>query len=674
MCGIFGISITESSSISLKEARSALDILFLLSESRGREAAGVALVANGAIRIFKEPVRAKALLRRAEYEQVFAPVLHQHIPLTMIGHSRLVTTGAQRNAANNQPVIHRGAVGVHNGIVVNHETLWARYADIPRGGEVDSEVIFGLMRRQLAESASLEMATSRAFAEIEGAASTAVVFDDLNQFVLATNTGSLYHCSNDDAGVFIFASERWILETALGKAPLKGRIPPTSIGQLRAGTGMLVNLDDLARTQFDLASANLEPLNGTVLSPRRDVVEIEPAKKRAESTAPPAIPGFLLRQPPRRDIDYDAVDRMRRCTKCILPYTMPFIEFDDAGVCNYCRHYQPNVPMGRAALDARMAPIRSRTGEPDCLVGVSGGRDSSFGLHYMCNELGMRPIAFTYDWGMVTDLARRNVSRICGKLGVEHILVSADIEKKRRFVRQNLVAWLKTPDLGLIPLLMAGDKQYFFHSLRLQRANRLGVQVMCENMLERTHFKTGYAGIRPWNEDRDHAYTLRQRDKIGLAWFYGRKYLSNPRFLNASLFDTIWAFACYYGIKRDFVNLFRYIEWNEDAVNQTLRSEFDWELATDTPSTWRIGDGTAAFYNFAYFIVSGFTENDTLRSNQVREGVMDRASALERVRRENQPRYESIEWYLKTLGLGHANEAVLNRVSAIPRRYESDDA
>ncbi|MCB9858398.1 MAG: hypothetical protein H6818_22160 [Phycisphaerales bacterium] len=672
MCGIFGISVTQGSSVSLRDARAALDTLFLLSESRGREAAGVALVANGSIRIFKEPVRAKHLVRKAEYDRVFEPVQRKHIPLTIIGHSRLVTTGAQRIAANNQPVIHRGAVGVHNGIVVNHEALWRQHADIPRGGDVDSEVIFGLIRRYLSGSTSLAEATSKAFQEIDGAASTAVVFDDLNQFVLATNTGSLYHCSNDDDGIFIFASERWILETALSKAPLKGRVSPATIEQLRAGAAMLIDLQNLSRTAFALSSP---PQNGELvahLTARRDVVEIEPASKRAESTSPPAIPKFLKRLPSMREIDYDAIDRMRRCTKCILPETMPFIEFDTEGVCNYCRHYKPNVPMGREALEAVMAPIRSKSGQADCLVGVSGGRDSSFGLHFMCNELNMRPIAFTYDWGMVTDLARRNVSRICGKLGVEHILVSADIEKKRRFVRQNLIAWLKTPDLGLIPLLMAGDKQYFFHSLRLQRANRLGVQVMCENMLERTHFKTGYAGIRPWNEDRDHAYTLRQRDKLTLASFYGRRYLANPRFINASLLDTIWAFACYYGIKRDFVNLFRYIEWNEDVVNQTLRSEFDWEVATDTTSTWRIGDGTAAFYNYAYFIVSGFTENDTLRSNQIREGVMDREAALKRVRQENQPRFESIEWYLNTIGLGHAYDDVLRRIAAIPRRYESD--
>ena len=81
----------------------------------------------------------------------------------------------------------------------------------------------------------------------------------------------------------------------------------------------------------------------------------------------------------------------------------------------------------------------------------------------------MNPVAYTYDWGMVTDLFTTNLSRICGKLGVEHILVSADIRKKRGYIKKNVLAWLKRPNLGMIPLFMAGDKAYFSHAQRSKR-------------------------------------------------------------------------------------------------------------------------------------------------------------------------------------------------------------
>ena len=150
----------------------------------------------------------------------------------------------------------------------------------------------------------------------------------------------------------------------------------------------------------------------------------------------------------------------------------------------------------------------------------SGGRDSSFALHYVVEELGLKPIAFSYDWGMITDLARRNQSRMCGKLGVEHILVSADIRKKRRNIRKNVLAWLKKPSLGTMPLFMAGDKQYFYFANKLMKQNDLTLSILGENLLETTNFKSGFCGVKP-NFGQEHTYSLSIKDRIKMAYYYG---------------------------------------------------------------------------------------------------------------------------------------------------------
>src|SRR3972149_6210242 len=136
----------------------------------------------------------------------------------------------------------------------------------------------------------------------------------------------------------------------------------------------------------------------------------------------------------RHDFDYQRIYKLKRCTKCILPETMPFIEFDTTGICNYCRGYKRMRPRGKQALERLITPFRSKNGKPDCIVAFSGGRDSSYGLHLLKKELGMNPIAYTYDWGMVTDIARRNEARLVGKLGGEHMIVAADIPVKLRHI------------------------------------------------------------------------------------------------------------------------------------------------------------------------------------------------------------------------------------------------
>jgi glucosamine--fructose-6-phosphate aminotransferase (isomerizing) len=213
-----------------------------------------------------------------------------------------------------------------------------------------------------------------------------------------------------------------------------------------------------------------------------------------------------------------------------------------------------------------------------------------------------------------------------------------------------VLAWLKRPHLGIVPLFMAGDKMYFYHANRLRKDLDMDIIFLCENMLERTDFKSGFSGVPPYY-DENHVYTQSASNKIRIANFYAREFFSNPAYLNASIFDSAFAYACYYLIEREYHNLYKYIPWREDEINSTLRDEYDWELAEDTKSTWRIGDGTASFYNYIYYSMAGFTENDTFRSNQIREGMLNREKALDLVNDENRPRWESIQWYCDTIGI-----------------------
>ena len=84
----------------------------------------------------------------------------------------------------------------------------------------------------------------------------------------------------------------------------------------------------------------------------------------------------------------------------------------------------------------------------------------------------MNPITYTYDWGMVTDLGRRNISRMCSELGVENIIIADDISKKRKNIKMNLIAWLKSPNLGMISIFTAGDKHFLSMSRLYKKTNR----------------------------------------------------------------------------------------------------------------------------------------------------------------------------------------------------------
>jgi hypothetical protein len=279
----------------------------------------------------------------------------------------------------------------------------------------------------------------------------------------------------------------------------------------------------------------------------------------------------------------------------------------------------------------------------------------------------MKPITYTYDWGMVTDLARRNISRLCYSLGVENILVADNIEWKRENVRKNVLAWLKYPDLGMVNIFTAGDKHFFRHVENVKRQTAINLDIWSVNPLETTHFKAGFIGVKP-NFLEDKVYTSGFRKQLHYQSLRFKAMLKSPGYFNRSIFDTLQGeYYRSFHKKNDYFHLFDYYVWDEDQINDVIINQYGFEKAPDTTTTWRIGDGTAAFYNYIYYTLAGFSEHDTFRSNQIREGQITRQKALDLVKLENMPRYENLSWYLQAIGLDF--ERVIKVINTAKKYY-----
>ena len=354
---------------------------------------------------------------------------------------------------------------------------------------------------------------------------------------------------------------------------------------------------------------------------------------------------------------------------CILPETYPTIKFDERGVCNYCKNYQTPKLMGEDNLSKILDKHRSRNGDQDCIVGLSGGRDSSYGLQLLKNKYDMHPVAYTYDWGLTTDISRLNQSRMCEKLGVEHILRAANVEKKRRNIRLNIEAWLKRPELGMVPLFMAGDKEYIEHGRKLSKEMNIPLVIFATgNHYEHRDFFTGFAGVKTSLYDVARMYDYPMAVKTQLAYYYLRQYLYNPRYLNSSLIDSLRSFIVSFIKAENFLYLFRYLPWNESEINRVLSQEYDWKSYFGYgKNQWRMGDGQTALTNYIFYRVAGFSEYDNFRALQVRDGALDRIAALELAQEDNRPKYKAIEYLCNTVGINM--NYLLKRINAIPSRF-----
>ncbi|EGQ7641906.1 glucosamine 6-phosphate synthetase [Vibrio cholerae] len=606
MCGIFGI--VSKTNINKND----FNILVKHAQQRGRDSSGLITYFNGKYTVSRSDFNIDVLKRKVDVRNT--PVV--------FGHSRLITNGL----GDNQPVMKQDLIAIHNGIIVNDESLWDEL-NVKRELQIDSEVILGIAIDELESGTSIDKLHEAILNKCKGVVACALFLPKLGKMILFSNNGSLY--LGEKNGDYVFSSESYPLDT-LGCSNVRQIINDSVI--------------------IDIPKSDEKTTLNEFKAQRVDLVPTLKFNSQEE--------GML---------EYH-VHNLRRCTKCILPETMPFIHFDDKGVCNYCNTYKPrNIPRPKEELFELVKPYR-KNNKTDCIVPFSGGRDSCYGLHLIVNELKMKPVTYTYDWGMVTDLGRRNISRMCAELGVENIIVAADISKKRSNIAKNLKAWMKSPHLGMMSVLTAGDKHFFRHVESVKKQTGINLNLWGVNPLEVTHFKTGFLDIAPdFEEKRVYSHGVMKQLRYQAKRFGAM--LESPGYFNSSLWDTLSGeYYRSFTEKKDYYHIFDYWRWDEKVIDDTLFNVYDWEKAIDTSTTWRIGDGTAAFYNYVYYTVAGFTEHDTFRSNQIREGDLTRDEALKLVAEENKPRYPNIRWYLDTLGLDF--KEVISVVNKIPKLYQ----
>lgn len=133
---------------------------------------------------------------------------------------------------------------------------------------------------------------------------------------------------------------------------------------------------------------------------------------------------------------------MKRCIKCGLDETYTGIRFSDSGVCNYCEFYEKHKTEieDEAGLELKFLEKIGKAKEKakqngaryDCLVGFSGGKDSTYIIYQLMKKYDMRVLAFTFDNGFSTQYGKDNIANALSKLNVDHITFSMKDEVLRK--------------------------------------------------------------------------------------------------------------------------------------------------------------------------------------------------------------------------------------------------
>ena len=328
---------------------------------------------------------------------------------------------------------------------------------------------------------------------------------------------------------------------------------------------------------------------------------------------------------------------------------VPGIKFDENGVCNYCHmqdHLVEQFPIGAEgeAVLARLAAKMRKAGRGrkyDCVVGVSGGRDTSYCLHYTKARLGLRPLAVHFDNGWDSDIAKTNLSKLCDGLDVELHTIIMDWPESRELTNCTIRACVPyidlTDDIGIASALY-------------RTASKEGVRHI---ILSHSFREEGVTPLM-WNYV-DARYT---RALI-------KRFCTMPlvHFKNVDIHHMLY-WIIVKGIR--VVNLTNYYDDTGERVEKLLAEKYGWE---DTGQHHMDNEMFALVYYYARHKF-GFDWRVVELSARVRTGVITRQQALDAL--TEIPFFENedlVDYCLKKQGFSREE---FDAILAAPNKYFAD--
>jgi len=340
------------------------------------------------------------------------------------------------------------------------------------------------------------------------------------------------------------------------------------------------------------------------------------------------------------------------CTRCIMDDTAQGISFDENGVCTFCHIHdelEASFPMDAETpkrLQELVAKIKKdgKNKKYDCVLGVSGGRDSTYTL-YSAVKLGLRPLAVHFDNGWNSDLAVQNIKNVCKKLNVDLYTHVADWEEYKDLQRSFLAS--STPDAEV-------PTDWVIFSVLFREAAREGVKYIIHGHSFRTEGTTPLT----WTY-MDGKYVNYIHKKFGT-----KKIKSFPVM---SMFDYLF----YTFVRRiRQVRMLYYLPYNEEEILEKLTKEVGWQSYGGKHHESKY---TGFFQSFILTRKFNIDKRKLHYSALLRNGQMTREEALAKVQKDPYDGgKETLDYCLKKLDYTHDEfEAIMNEKPKLFLDYKS---
>ncbi len=332
---------------------------------------------------------------------------------------------------------------------------------------------------------------------------------------------------------------------------------------------------------------------------------------------------------------------VRYCTRCCLPATGEGLGFDEMGICQPCRSSEQKIHIDwverekalRAILDQYRG--KSKSGY-DCIVPISGGKDSTFQLHILTKKYNMKCLAVTFSHNWFTETGKYNLNLCLEKFDVDHIMFTPNHKVIGKLAKESLYkigdsCWHCHAGVGAFPLKVAVMYE-------------IPLLIWGESVAESDGRATYEDPIR---FDRDYFTKISAR-------FYAEEMVGK----GITIEDVKpFMLPSYQDIERVGVvgiHLGDYQFWDDERQMEFIRDTYGWK-EDHVEGTYKrfksVECKMAGLHDYTKFLKRGYGRATDHASRDVRAGLLTREEGFELAKKHDTQRPEILDWYLKITGL-----------------------
>ncbi len=312
-----------------------------------------------------------------------------------------------------------------------------------------------------------------------------------------------------------------------------------------------------------------------------------------------------------------------------MPASVPGVTFDRNGICNFCHDFQEITYRGKAALDKIIDSIKNKGGTYDCIVPMSGGRDSTYALYVARKTYNLRTLAVNYDNEFRHDQALYNMQAACQKLDTHFITIRSSKNISRNLARATLREEMSLGNVKLPNVCKACS--YGIKSIPYRLAEQYNIPLII------------YAGSQ---EEKCEAMINQVMRAVPIPFkrrIFGKLNRLTPFYWRVRYYEI--------QLKREFpvmgnsvvtrrirpilqntniteIHLFDYIPWDRKAITETITNELGWKRTPGHMSSWRNDCALHQFINYDFIARFGCSRDCFGYCRMINAGKMSREEAL----------------------------------------------